>query len=101
MFDTPYNQYELVSKKMKQVLGYGKGKNTRKPIYWSMSDNDGIKRVTAYQHGGAKISMTVVPSIDNLYELADFSHDGRFQQSVDLLATIVEHKGAYQRVGVA
>lgn len=98
MFSTPQDEFELVSKKMKSILEYGKGKNTRKVIKWRMTENDGIKHITAYQLGGAQIHMTVVPSINNLHELVDFSHEGRFQQSVDLLATILEHKGTYQRI---
>jgi len=95
ILSTPYEQFELVSNKMKSIMSYGKSKNTKKPIYWKISENNGIKRIQAYQLGGAKISMTLVP-FENMYELADFSHDGRFQQSVDLLNTIVEHKGIYQ-----
>lgn len=98
MFETPYTHFELVSKKMQKIIEYGNAKNTRKPIYWRMTEgSDGIKRITAYQLGGANISMTIVPSTGNLSELVDFSHDGKFQQSVDLLATIVQHKGKYQR----
>lgn len=98
MFDTPQDQYELVSEKMKQILKYGKSKNTRKVINWRMTENDGFKQITAYQLGGAMIHMTIVPFKDNLSELVDFTHEGRFQQSVDLLATILEHKGTYQQV---
>jgi len=99
MFSTPYAELELVSKKMKQILSYGNAKNTKKPIYWRMTvSDDGIKRINAYQLGGANINMTIIPSINNLYELVDFSHEGKFQQSVDLLATILEHRGAYQRI---
>lgn len=100
MFNTPYTEFELVSKKIKQILTYGRSKNTRKVINWRMTEQDGIKRITAYQLGGASISMTIVPSINNLCELADFSHEGRFQQSVDLLATILEHKGSYKQVNL-
>lgn len=98
MFDTPQDQFELVSKKMKQILTYGKSKNTRKVIKWRITENNGIKHITAYQLGGAQIHLTVVPSINNLSELVDFSHEGKFQQSVDLLATILEHKGSYQKI---
>jgi hypothetical protein len=98
MFSTPQDEFELVSKKMKQVVSYGKGKNTKKVINWRMTENDGIKHIQAYQLGGANINLTIVPSINNLHELVDFSHDGRFQQSVDLLATILEHKGAYHQL---
>lgn len=100
MFSTPTDEFELVSKKMKGVAAYGKSKNTRKVIHWRMTENDGIKRISAYQLGGANISLTIVPSVNNLSELADFSHDGRFQQSVDLLATILDHKGTYERLAV-
>lgn len=98
MFSFPYGEFELVSKKMKQIAAYGKGKNARKPIKWRMTETDGIKHITAYQLGGAMIHLMVVPSVNNLHELADFGHEGKFQQSVDLLATILEHKGAYERI---
>ena len=98
MFDTPQDHFELVSKKMKQIIGYGNAKNTRKVINWKITENNGIKHINAYQLGGANINLTVVPSINNLSELADFSHEGKFQSSVDLLATILEHKGSYHQL---
>lgn len=98
MFNTPTDEFELTSKKVKQILEYGKSKNTRKVINWRMTENNGFKHITAYQLGGAMIHMTVAPFDDNLSQLVDFTHEGRFQQSVDLLATILEHKGTYQQV---
>ena len=98
MLSTPFNEFELISKKMQQIASYGNGKNTRKPIMWRVTETNGIKHITAYQLGGAMIHMTILPSINNLYELVDFSHEGKFQQSVDLLKTILEHKGSYQRL---
>ena len=99
MFLTPQNEFELVSKKIKQIAEFGTARNTKKLIYWRVTaHNDGRKFITAYQLGGAKINLVVCPSINNLNSLEDFSHDGKFQRSVDLLATILAHKGAYQRL---
>ena len=99
MLTTPTNEFELISKKMQQIVSYGKSKNTKRVINWRISENNGTKHIKAYQLGGASINLTIVPSINGLHELVDFSHEGKFQQSVDLLATILEHKGSYHQSG--
>lgn len=96
--DTLQNNFELVSKNVKDIEKLGTAKHTKKPIYWRNSNGF----ITAYQLGGAKITMRVLPVTihgQEYNELVGFTHDGRPQQSFDLLATILSHYGSYIKLG--
>lgn len=96
--NTLQNNFELVSKNVKDIANLGTARHTKKPIYWRNSNGF----ITAYQLGGARITMRVLPTKihDQEYnELVGFTHDGKPKQSFDLLATILAHYGNYIKLG--
>lgn len=106
---TPTQLFDVTSKEVQTLLQHGKAVKTRKPIYWSKSQEfecpitqENRYGIDVYQKNGAKIHLTIRERDFNgqlLNVLDTFAHDGQPQKSYNLLKTVVCGYGSYQYVG--